>query len=244
MSRPLSLADVARAIGRNIEVTEVDDAKSVQVRFMPPSLISYSDFPEALSVRSLAPLLDNTPRFTLSRAPNVCITCKASAESKLQVCSRCRLSKYCSAACQKKNWPIHKLTCIKRPAGAVVRTALADKIFTSWAQCAFIAAEHEPMLPIYAAHAEHNDLRKQMLLIEINCSIAGDEPEQWVIHLNAVTKDRLPPHLVPMREYLEYQRNLATEETFPSLFTLICLRICTRANVYCHHLYTFFISKK
>jgi len=38
---------------------------------------------------------------------------KSTAEEKFMVCSGCKFSRYCSAECQKKDWPAHKLFCKK-----------------------------------------------------------------------------------------------------------------------------------
>lgn len=49
---------------------------------------------------------------------HVCKVCQAKTKPDggvLLQCSRCRSIKYCSAACQRKDWPIHKPACIPHP---------------------------------------------------------------------------------------------------------------------------------
>lgn len=41
---------------------------------------------------------------------NTCSQCTNPASSR---CSQCRLVHYCSVACQRNHWPLHKLTCTK-----------------------------------------------------------------------------------------------------------------------------------
>ncbi|KAJ7044717.1 hypothetical protein C8F04DRAFT_1249973 [Mycena alexandri] len=42
-----------------------------------------------------------------------CYECNNSgpADTKLRTCSRCRVARYCSPECQRKNWKLHKLSC-------------------------------------------------------------------------------------------------------------------------------------
>ncbi|KAF2790092.1 hypothetical protein K505DRAFT_207046, partial [Melanomma pulvis-pyrius CBS 109.77] len=37
----------------------------------------------------------------------------------LKQCSRCKLTLYCSAKCQKSNWPMHKKACAQKKADAL-----------------------------------------------------------------------------------------------------------------------------
>lgn len=49
---------------------------------------------------------------------HVCKVCQARTKPDggvLLQCSRCRSIKYCSVACQRKDWPIHKPACIPHP---------------------------------------------------------------------------------------------------------------------------------
>lgn len=49
---------------------------------------------------------------------HVCKVCQAKTKPDggvLLQCSRCRSIKYCSATCQRKDWPIHKPACIPHP---------------------------------------------------------------------------------------------------------------------------------
>ncbi len=57
--------------------------------------------------------LFNQPEFTKMRQ---CCVCGAfdSPEQKFMVCSRCKMSHYCSVECQKSNWPAHKIICTKK----------------------------------------------------------------------------------------------------------------------------------
>ncbi len=46
---------------------------------------------------------------------HVCKVCKAKTKpdgGSLLQCSRCRSVKYCSAACQRQDWPTHKPSCV------------------------------------------------------------------------------------------------------------------------------------
>jgi hypothetical protein len=44
------------------------------------------------------------------RHHKVCKTCE-SCEGKMLTCAGCKFEYYCSAACQKKDWPNHKAVC-------------------------------------------------------------------------------------------------------------------------------------
>lgn len=41
-----------------------------------------------------------------------CVVCWEE-QTHMSTCGRCRTVLYCSTECQKKHWPIHKLTCNK-----------------------------------------------------------------------------------------------------------------------------------
>lgn len=41
--------------------------------------------------------------------------CRCGAVSYTKRCSRCGITRYCSTECQRKDWPVHKLKCVKRP---------------------------------------------------------------------------------------------------------------------------------
>lgn len=74
--------------------------------------------PEEKKKRDLA-LLAQAIRLADGPAPDAaigtyCGGCKAT-DKALKKCARCQLQAYCSADCQKKDWPLHKIGC-KKPA--------------------------------------------------------------------------------------------------------------------------------
>ena len=56
---------------------------------------------------------------------NACAACNAvpGPELKLLLCSRCRCTYFCSDACQRASWKVHKLDC--RKLGRVFKAASA-----------------------------------------------------------------------------------------------------------------------
>lgn len=40
---------------------------------------------------------------------------------KNKTCSRCKLVYYCSATCQKKHWPVHKVACTMKAANKLLK---------------------------------------------------------------------------------------------------------------------------
>lgn len=50
----------------------------------------------------------------------LCASCGETANS---LCGKCTMTWYCSAACQKKAWPMHKITCGKTGIDLVVHRA-------------------------------------------------------------------------------------------------------------------------
>ncbi|KDQ16496.1 hypothetical protein BOTBODRAFT_30831 [Botryobasidium botryosum FD-172 SS1] len=49
----------------------------------------------------------NIPRPDKSK----CTTCGASSQSSFRMCSKCRVTPYCSVDCQRADWPSHKKIC-------------------------------------------------------------------------------------------------------------------------------------
>jgi hypothetical protein len=45
------------------------------------------------------------------RPPRIPRCCECLAENPRKVCSRCKRTKYCGRACQKRDWATHKLVC-------------------------------------------------------------------------------------------------------------------------------------
>ncbi|TCD69036.1 hypothetical protein EIP91_009099 [Steccherinum ochraceum] len=48
------------------------------------------------------------------RLQDTCAECGAGDVQRMRECSKCKLVRYCSAACQKKAWPRHKRVCLAR----------------------------------------------------------------------------------------------------------------------------------
>ncbi|KAI1637987.1 hypothetical protein F4809DRAFT_660504 [Biscogniauxia mediterranea] len=43
-----------------------------------------------------------------------CFSCADDDKARLLRCARCKMARYCSAACQRMDWPIHKRVCVPR----------------------------------------------------------------------------------------------------------------------------------
>lgn len=54
-------------------------------------------------------------------AKNLCHFCYK-ANNDVLLCGRCSLVKYCSKKCQKKDWGVHKLSCIPKPQKATEKS--------------------------------------------------------------------------------------------------------------------------
>ena len=71
--------------------------------------------------------------------PHTCAKCKKQYPQKLRMCGRCRQHFYCSAACQKEDWAMHKMViCIKISESnrlAELRQAVATVPFLVDAKC-------------------------------------------------------------------------------------------------------------
>lgn len=85
-----------------------------------------------------------------SEIRNRCVYCENAASN---VCGRCRSARYCSRACQTKDWPQHKAMCHqfvnftdeKRPSPAHVRGLLFRKyLLLVFSSCSF---RHPSSLP-------------------------------------------------------------------------------------------------
>ena len=52
---------------------------------------------------------------TPAEAPAECNLCgkRVGPATKLSTCARCKAAKYCSVACQKKDWATHKAICVR-----------------------------------------------------------------------------------------------------------------------------------
>ena len=50
------------------------------------------------------------PRYNRTEDSMICVTCAAESR-KMMCCRGCRVAYYCSAACQRKDWPSHKAYC-------------------------------------------------------------------------------------------------------------------------------------
>ena len=59
---------------------------------------------------------------TMSCKSTICQGC--GAENNLRLCAACKTVKYCSKACQKKDWPQHKRWCKCIKSGHTQRTVL------------------------------------------------------------------------------------------------------------------------
>ncbi|TFK87139.1 hypothetical protein K466DRAFT_491419 [Polyporus arcularius HHB13444] len=62
---------------------------------------------------ALSPLFAVSYLETVGRDPSAhkCSVCRGKGKPKIMACSKCQKVRYCSAACQKKDWPRHKPTC-------------------------------------------------------------------------------------------------------------------------------------
>src|ERR1043166_1076567 len=59
-----------------------------------------------------------------------CIVCDKPANNR---CSRCKVTYYCDRLCQKKDYPVHVLSCPLRTADTLVRNAFDDLMPTKMA---------------------------------------------------------------------------------------------------------------
>ncbi|KAJ7126432.1 hypothetical protein C8R43DRAFT_706866 [Mycena crocata] len=62
---------------------------------------------------------------------NLCYSCNKPG-NPLRTCGKCKIARYCSTACQKSNWEVHKQTC--RDHRAEFSTNIKDelKVFLKW----------------------------------------------------------------------------------------------------------------
>ena len=54
-----------------------------------------------------------------------CKNCASACAEKVLRCGVCKQATYCSAACQKEDWPFHKRTCAKPAAKSPASAAAA-----------------------------------------------------------------------------------------------------------------------
>lgn len=77
--------------------------QEVRVAVAPPFL--------ALSCASLSDLaIPSHPPLALSKLPTHCTRCNQ-PNSTMKICTGCKLTPYCSEACQKQDWKRHKREC-------------------------------------------------------------------------------------------------------------------------------------
>ncbi|RPD68233.1 hypothetical protein L226DRAFT_576582 [Lentinus tigrinus ALCF2SS1-7] len=62
---------------------------------------------------ALSPLFAVSYLETVGRDPSAhkCSVCRGRGKPKMMTCSKCQKARYCSAACQRKDWPRHKPKC-------------------------------------------------------------------------------------------------------------------------------------
>ncbi|KAI9002053.1 hypothetical protein DFJ74DRAFT_696450 [Hyaloraphidium curvatum] len=56
----------------------------------------------------------------------ICLGCGSFPREKMSKCARCKATPYCGPACQKMDWPRHKLTCV--PAAAASEESSSDSV--------------------------------------------------------------------------------------------------------------------
>jgi hypothetical protein len=114
-----------------------------------------------------------------------CANCGAAANER---CGGCKAIKYCSAACQKKNWLVHKISCGKDGINLVVHRAgqLLQDLFFIMREATYeneitgIKEEGNILIiqdaPIvagkptpFANHLMHNASQKKMALSAFTC---------------------------------------------------------------------------
>ena len=66
--------------------------------------------------RKLSQLPASELRPKLSQAAPACAACGFNSKKELRRCARCHGVSYCSRACQKHHWKVHKAECKKAPA--------------------------------------------------------------------------------------------------------------------------------
>ena len=85
-------------------------------RFFPAHATLYSHRQQQLTLRLLQAAAAETgdvfySQLRSGRSPAVSQLCVACAKPSSSTCTRCRLVRYCTAACQRAHWPAHKVHC-------------------------------------------------------------------------------------------------------------------------------------
>eukprot|EP01113_Clastostelium_recurvatum_P014419 TRINITY_DN17846_c0_g1_i1.p1 TRINITY_DN17846_c0_g1~~TRINITY_DN17846_c0_g1_i1.p1 ORF type:complete len:156 (-),score=20.33 TRINITY_DN17846_c0_g1_i1:60-470(-) len=90
-----------------------DDVKSgpfVETRKMAQAcLANLKTAPEAAAAGEVS------PRHVALSSDRPCHVCHKDDPNGMQLCSRCRQTRYCSVTCQRSDWPAHKKTCKTKP---------------------------------------------------------------------------------------------------------------------------------
>jgi hypothetical protein len=68
---------------------------------------------DQMNKKAYSKLEENRSTSTTKKQKGQCAGCGAKEETvkKMMKCSRCEIVRYCSVACQKKHWCIHKKVC-------------------------------------------------------------------------------------------------------------------------------------